>query len=63
MQEGKFEYHHAEKTYVMLLRWLGDGPSALPANASHNIGVGAFVLNDKGEVLSTPEWQLMSLFE
>jgi hypothetical protein len=51
MQEG-FMYHHAEPTYVMLVTWLADDvPSTIPANASHQVGVGAFVLNSKGEVV------------
>ncbi|KAG0561529.1 hypothetical protein KC19_9G070900 [Ceratodon purpureus] len=53
--KGGFTYHHAEATYVMLNLWLGDGPCTLPANASHTIGVGAFVLNDKGEILAVQE--------
>ncbi|KAG4156315.1 hypothetical protein ERO13_D03G166500v2 [Gossypium hirsutum] len=44
-----FEYHHAEKGYVMLTYWLPEGPSMLPANASHQVGVGGFVVNDKNE--------------
>jgi ADP-ribose pyrophosphatase YjhB (NUDIX family) len=47
--------HHAEATYVMFVMWLGDEPSTLPANASHTIGVGAFVLNDNGEILAVME--------
>ena len=49
LQEG-FEYHHAEKGYVMLTYWLPEGPSMLPANASHQVGIGGFVINDKNEV-------------
>ncbi|KAG0569613.1 hypothetical protein M758_6G099000 [Ceratodon purpureus] len=55
IQEG-FKYHHAESTYVMLVTWLADDvPSTIPANASHQVGVGAFVLNSKGEVLAVQE--------
>jgi hypothetical protein len=50
VQEG-FSYHHAESTYVMLVAWIADVPSTIPANASHQVGVGAFVLNDKHEVI------------
>ena len=53
LQEG-FVYHHAEPTYVMLATWLADDvPSTIPANASHQVGVGAFVLNAKAEVCHT----------
>ncbi|KAK8998133.1 hypothetical protein V6N11_012664 [Hibiscus sabdariffa] len=50
-----FEYHHAERGYVMLTYWLPEGPSMLPANASHQVGVGGFVINDKNEVLVVQE--------
>lgn len=50
-----FGYHHAEAEHLMLTRWLPDGPSPLPANASHQVGVGAFVLNAAGEVLVVQE--------
>ncbi|KAG8374681.1 hypothetical protein BUALT_Bualt10G0021200 [Buddleja alternifolia] len=54
VQEG-FEYHHAEKSYVMMTYWIPDGPSLLPSNASHHVGVGGFVINDKDEVLVVQE--------
>jgi hypothetical protein len=34
----------------MLTRWLPTTPSTLPPNASHQVGVGAFVVNEKGQV-------------
>ncbi|KAK9046154.1 hypothetical protein V6N11_052054 [Hibiscus sabdariffa] len=54
IKEG-FEYHHAEKGYVMLTYWLPEGPSMLPGNASHQVGVGGFVINDNNEVLVVRE--------
>jgi len=48
-QEG-FRYHHAEPNYLMLVRWLPETLDTIPMNASHRVGVGAFVLNDKREV-------------
>lgn len=48
-QEG-FKYHHAESEYVMLAYWIPDELCMLPASPSHQIGVGAFVINDKREV-------------
>ncbi|XP_057799682.1 nudix hydrolase 8-like [Salvia miltiorrhiza] len=54
IQEG-FEYHHAERSYVMMTYWIPDGPSLLPSNASHHVGVGSFVINDKDEVLVVQE--------
>lgn len=48
-QEG-FRYHHAEPDYLMLVYWIPDSPDTLPANASHTVGIGAFVMNDKREV-------------
>ncbi|KAL8064616.1 hypothetical protein ABFX02_01G102000 [Erythranthe guttata] len=54
VKEG-FEYHHAEKSYVMMTRWISDGPCLLPSNASHHVGVGSFVINDNDEVLVVQE--------
>ncbi|KAG0561531.1 hypothetical protein KC19_9G071000 [Ceratodon purpureus] len=55
IQEG-FNYHHAESTHLMLVTWLAsDVPSTIPANASHQVGVGAFVLNNKHEILAVQE--------
>lgn len=49
---GGFGFHHAEPTYVMLTRWLPeDEQNHLPPNASHQVGIGAFIVNGKGEVL------------
>lgn len=49
MQEG-FLFHHAEPNYLMLVYWIPGGANTLPANASHRVGVGAFVMNGKREV-------------
>ncbi|CAN1753197.1 Nudix hydrolase 2 [Linum perenne] len=54
VKEG-FWYHHAEPTYLMLVNWLPGGAHPLPPNASHRVGVGAFVMNDKKEVLVVQE--------
>ncbi|KAK3280088.1 hypothetical protein CYMTET_12060 [Cymbomonas tetramitiformis] len=54
VKEG-FEFHHAETNYVMMTKWLADVPSTIPPNASHQVGVGAFVLNSKNEVLVVQE--------
>lgn len=51
LQEG-FYFHHAEPKYLMLVHWLPSEPNTLPANASHRVGIGAFVLNEKNEVRS-----------
>ncbi|KAG6773559.1 hypothetical protein POTOM_020846 [Populus tomentosa] len=50
VKEG-FRYHHAESNYLMLVYWIPDSPDTLPANASHIVGIGAFVMNNKREVL------------
>ena len=36
----------------MLVYWIPDTPSTIPANASHRVCVGAIVLNDKREVFT-----------
>ncbi|XP_043690114.1 nudix hydrolase 8-like isoform X1 [Telopea speciosissima] len=50
-----FQYHHAEQEYIMLTYWIPEGPCLLPANASHQVGVGGFAINDKNEVLVVQE--------
>jgi ADP-ribose pyrophosphatase YjhB (NUDIX family) len=54
-----FIYHHAEPGYAMLTRWLplDDGvESGLPPNASHQVGVGALVVDARrGLVLAVQE--------
>ncbi|KAK1568376.1 hypothetical protein Q3G72_023766 [Acer saccharum] len=54
VKEG-FWYHHAESDYLMLVKWIPETSDTLPANASHRVGIGAFVMNDKGEVLVVQE--------
>ncbi|XP_050230391.1 nudix hydrolase 8-like [Mercurialis annua] len=54
VKEG-FGYHHAEPGYVMLTYWLPEGPCMLPSNATHQVGVGGFVINDNNEVLVVQE--------
>lgn len=50
-----FRYHHAELDYLMLVKWIPETTDTLPANASHRVGVGAFVMNNKREVLVVQE--------
>lgn len=50
-----FEYHHAERQHLMLTHWLPDTPNTLPANASHQVGVGAVVANRHNEILVVKE--------
>lgn len=54
VKEG-FRYHHAEESYLMLTYWIPDEPCLLPANASHQVGVGGFVISDQMEVLAVQE--------
>ncbi|KAI8557909.1 hypothetical protein RHMOL_Rhmol04G0047600 [Rhododendron molle] len=54
VKEG-FRYHHAEPSYLMLVKWIPMTASTIPANASHRVGIGAFVTNSKGEVLVVQE--------
>ncbi|KAJ4835094.1 nudix (nucleoside diphosphate linked moiety X)-type motif 2, partial [Turnera subulata] len=54
VKEG-FWYHHAEPNYLMLVYWIPETASTIPANASHRVGVGAIVLNDKREILVVQE--------
>ncbi|XP_021669727.2 nudix hydrolase 10 [Hevea brasiliensis] len=54
VKEG-FCYHHAEPSYLMLVYWIPETSSTIPANASHRVCVGAVVWNDKREVLVVQE--------
>ncbi|XP_031492665.1 nudix hydrolase 7-like isoform X1 [Nymphaea colorata] len=54
IEEG-FRYHHAEPTYLMLVKWLPDTPNVLPIYATHRLGIGAVVINNKKEVLVVQE--------
>ncbi|MCL7048659.1 hypothetical protein MKW94_025556, partial [Papaver nudicaule] len=50
-----FWYHHAEPTYLMLVYWIPETANTLPINATHRVGIGAFVMNDKREILVVQE--------
>ncbi|KAK6777007.1 hypothetical protein RDI58_023724 [Solanum bulbocastanum] len=54
VKEG-FWYHHAEPHYLMLVYWIPEAENTIPANASHRVGIGAIVLNDKRELLVVQE--------
>ncbi|XP_022011038.1 nudix hydrolase 2 [Helianthus annuus] len=54
VKEG-FYYHHAEPDYLMLVHWIPVTNNTLPPNASHRVGVGAFVMKENGEVLVVQE--------
>ncbi|MQL92433.1 hypothetical protein Taro_025057 [Colocasia esculenta] len=54
VQEG-FWYHHAEPGYIMLVYWIPSTEHTLPINASHRVGAGGLVMNDKKEVLVVQE--------
>ncbi|KAJ1428645.1 NUDIX hydrolase domain [Sesbania bispinosa] len=54
VKEG-FWYHHAEPKYLMLVHWISESPSTIPANATHRVGIGSFVMNEKHEVLVVQE--------
>ncbi|KAJ8479633.1 hypothetical protein OPV22_023360 [Ensete ventricosum] len=54
LKEG-FRYHHADPGSVMLTYWIPEEPCMLPSTATHQIGVGGFVINDNREVLVVKE--------
>ncbi|KAH7436983.1 hypothetical protein KP509_05G049500 [Ceratopteris richardii] len=39
----------------MLTCWISDSPCTLPANASHQVGIGAMVINDENKILVVQE--------
>ncbi|KAK9267823.1 hypothetical protein L1049_010259 [Liquidambar formosana] len=54
IKEG-FWFHHAEPKYIMLVYWIPESANTLPANATHRVGIGAVVMNEKREVLVVQE--------
>ncbi|XP_062086821.1 nudix hydrolase 2 [Humulus lupulus] len=54
VKEG-FWYHHAEPSYSMLVYWIPIRGNTLPANATHRVSIGAFVMNKNREVLVVKE--------
>ncbi|KAK6919207.1 NUDIX hydrolase domain [Dillenia turbinata] len=54
VKEG-FWFHHAEKNYAMLVNWISEAACTIPANASHRVGIGAFVVNSNRDVLVLQE--------
>ncbi|PQQ20739.1 nudix hydrolase 2 isoform X1 [Prunus yedoensis var. nudiflora] len=54
VKEG-FRYHHAEPDYLMLVRWIPETIDTLPANASHRVGIGAYVMNSERKILVVQE--------
>ncbi|XP_062078868.1 nudix hydrolase 10-like [Humulus lupulus] len=54
VKEG-FSYHHAEPQYLMLVYWIPETPSTIPANASHRVSIGAVVIKDGNQLLVVQE--------
>uniref|UniRef100_A0A7S3VTM7 Nudix hydrolase domain-containing protein n=1 Tax=Dunaliella tertiolecta TaxID=3047 RepID=A0A7S3VTM7_DUNTE len=50
-----FRPHHAEPEYIMLVNWVGSGVSTIPPNASHQVGIGACVINEHRQILMVQE--------
>lgn len=51
-----FHFHHTKKDTVVLNRWLDDTTeSKIPEFATHNVGVGAVVINSRNEILCVRE--------
>ncbi len=52
--DAGFEYHHAKEDYVMMTLRLAFG-AYIPPYATHYIGAGAVVINDRNEILVVSE--------
>ena len=52
--DAGFEYHHAEEGYVLMTLRLEEG-SYIPPYATHYIGAGAVVINERDEILVVSE--------
>jgi ADP-ribose pyrophosphatase YjhB (NUDIX family) len=48
-------FHHALDETAVLNLWLQNGQSKIPEFATHNVGVGAFVVNSRDEILCVRE--------
>ncbi|KAI6704701.1 hypothetical protein NL676_007663 [Syzygium grande] len=46
----RFCYHHAEPKCLMLVCWIPQSARTIPANATHRVGVGTVVTNEKDEL-------------
>ncbi|EFA84933.1 hypothetical protein PPL_01926 [Heterostelium album PN500] len=56
--ESGFSFHHCQKDYIMLTRWLPENDAnKLPDYTSHFIGCGGLVINEKNEILLITEKQ------
>lgn len=50
-----FRFHHAVDDVSVLNLWLSDSESKVPNFSTHNVGVGAFVVNSRNDVLCVRE--------
>ena len=55
MTELGIRFHHAFDETAVLNIWLRDGESKIPEFATHNVGVGAVVVNSRDEILLVRE--------
>jgi ADP-ribose pyrophosphatase YjhB (NUDIX family) len=53
--EAGFDFHYCGDGELILKRWLPDTPSRLPLGPTHQVGVGALILNDEGNMLVVRE--------
>jgi len=56
MSDSGFQYHHAEGQVANLYLWLNDEIECkIPSYGTHQVGVGALVVNSKDEILCVRE--------
>ena len=56
MSDLGLEFHHARQNIATLCLWLGDpADNKIPEYATHQVGVGAVVLNSRNEILCVRE--------
>lgn len=54
--EAGFDFHFCGDGDTLILKqWLPDSPSRLPLGPTHQVGVGALILNDEGKMLVVQE--------
>jgi ADP-ribose pyrophosphatase YjhB (NUDIX family) len=55
LYELGFRFHHAVEDVAVLNLWLRDSESKVPNFSTHNVGVGAFVVNSQNQILCVRE--------
>ena len=53
--ENNYKFHHTENNNLFLIKYIHEAPTKYPNYASHQVGVGAFIINESNKVLFVKE--------